>query len=55
MAAGAPAEVMLYTLVPDLLVGRNRVPSGDALEFFPPAYRTPMLIRAASGSGQPCG
>jgi iron complex transport system substrate-binding protein len=31
--------------VPDLLVGRNRVPSGDALEFFPPAYRTPRLIR----------
>jgi iron complex transport system substrate-binding protein len=44
-AAGAPAEVMLYTLVPDLLVGRNRVPSGDALEFFPPAYRNPTLIR----------
>lgn len=44
-AAGAPAEVMLYTLVPDLLAGRNRVPAGDALEFFPPAYRTPTLIR----------
>ena len=44
-AAGAPAEVMLYTLVPDLLVGRNRAPSGDALEFFPPAYRNPTLIR----------
>jgi iron complex transport system substrate-binding protein len=44
-AAGAPAEVMLYTLVPDLLVGRNRVPSGDALEFFPPPYRKPTLIR----------
>ena len=45
MAAGAPAEVMLYTLVPDFLVGRNRVPGDDALEFFPPAYRTPTLIR----------
>jgi iron complex transport system substrate-binding protein len=44
-AAGAPAEVMLYTLVPELLVGRNRAPNGDALEFFPPAYRTPRLIR----------
>ena len=44
-AAGAPAEVLLYTLVPDLLVGRNRVPVGDALEFFPPQYRNPILIR----------
>jgi iron complex transport system substrate-binding protein len=44
-AAGAPAEVMLYTLVPERLVGRNRLPSGEAIEFFPPAYRTPTLIR----------
>ncbi len=44
MAAGAPAEVMLYTLVPDLLVGRNRVPTGPALEFYPPQYRTPVQI-----------
>ena len=44
-AAGAPAEVLLYTLVPDLLVGRNRVPAGDASEFFPPQYRNPTLIR----------
>ena len=44
-AAGAPAEVLLYTLAPDLLVGRNRLPEGDAVEFFPPAYRTPTLIR----------
>ena len=44
-AAGGPAEVMLYTLVPDRLVGRNRVPEGDALEFFPPAYRKPTPIR----------
>ena len=44
-AAGAPAEVLLYTLAPDLLVGRNRLPEADAVEFFPPAYRTPTLIR----------
>jgi iron complex transport system substrate-binding protein len=44
-AAGAPAEVMVYTLAPDLLVGRNWVPSGDALEFFPPKYRNPTQIR----------
>jgi iron complex transport system substrate-binding protein len=44
-AAGGPAEVMLYTLVPDRLVGRNRMPSAEALEFFPPAYRNPTLIR----------
>jgi iron complex transport system substrate-binding protein len=44
-AAGAPAEVLLYTLVPQMLVGRNRIPEGDALEFFPPAYRTPVFIK----------
>jgi iron complex transport system substrate-binding protein len=44
-AAGAPAEVLLYTLVPDMLVGRNRVPEGDAIEFFPPAYRNPVFIK----------
>jgi iron complex transport system substrate-binding protein len=43
-AAGGPAEVMLYTLVPDFLVGRNRVPGADALEFYPPRYRQPVLI-----------
>jgi iron complex transport system substrate-binding protein len=43
-AAGGPAEVMLYTLVPDFLVGRNRVPSADALEFYPPRYRQPVVI-----------
>ena len=35
-AAGAPAEVLLYTLVPDMLAGRNRLPEGEAVEFFPP-------------------
>jgi iron complex transport system substrate-binding protein len=44
-AAGAPAEVLLYTLVPDMLVGRNRVPEGEAVEYFPAAYRTPVFIR----------
>lgn len=44
-AAGAPAEVLLYTLVPEKLPGRNRLPEGDAVEFFHPAYRSPVLIR----------
>lgn len=44
MAAGAPAEVLLYTLAPEMLVGRNRVPDGDALEFFPARYRNPVPI-----------
>lgn len=44
-AAGAPAEVLLYTLVPDMLAGRNRLPEGDAVEFFPPQYRDPVFIR----------
>ena len=39
-AAGAPAEVLLYTLVPDMLAGRNRLPEGDAVEFFPPQTGT---------------
>ena len=45
MAAGAPAEVLLYTLSPEMLVGRNRVPEGNAQEFFPPAFRNPIPIR----------
>ena len=44
-AAGAPAEVLLYTLVPEMLAGRNRLPEGAAIEFFPPAYRTPVFIK----------
>lgn len=44
-AAGAPAEVLLYTLVPEKLVGRNRVPEGDAVEFFPPVFRQPVFVR----------
>jgi iron complex transport system substrate-binding protein len=44
-AAGAPAEVLLYTLVPDMLVGRNHMPTGAALEFMPPELRSPRPIR----------
>ena len=40
-----PLRVRLYTLVPEMLVGRNRVPEGEAVEFFPPAYRTPVFIK----------
>lgn len=43
-AAGAPAEVLLYTLVPEKLAGRNRVPATNALDFYPPAYRAPVAI-----------
>lgn len=43
-AAGAPAEVLLYTLVPDKLAGRNQAPSASALELMPPEYRNPRLI-----------
>jgi iron complex transport system substrate-binding protein len=44
-AAGAPAEVLLYTLVPDMLAGRNRLPEGAAVEFFAPQYRKPVFIK----------
>lgn len=44
-AAGAPAEVLLYTLVPDKLAGRNHLPSAAARELMPPAYRDPVPIR----------
>ncbi len=43
-AAGAPPEVLLYTLVPDRLVGRNHAPSPAALEFMAPQFRDPVLI-----------
>ena len=52
-AAGAPAEVLLYTLVPEMLVGQNRLPEGDAIEFFPPAYRNPTLIRRLPEASHP--
>ena len=44
-AAGAPAEVLLYTLVPDMLVGRNHMPTAAALEFMPPELRSPKPIK----------
>jgi iron complex transport system substrate-binding protein len=44
-AAGAPAEVLLYTLVPDMLVGRNHMPTAAALEFMPPELRSPRPIK----------
>jgi iron complex transport system substrate-binding protein len=44
-AAGAPAEVLLYTIAPEKLVGRNRIPEGDAVDYFPPAFRNPVFIR----------
>jgi iron complex transport system substrate-binding protein len=38
-SAGAPAELLLYTLVPDKLAGRNMQPSPAALELIPPQFR----------------
>lgn len=43
-AAGAPAEVLLYTLVPEKLVGRNHLPAEAALEFMPPEFRHPVRV-----------
>ncbi len=43
-AAGAPAELLLYTLVPEKLAGRNHMPSPAALELMPPEYRAPRQI-----------
>ena len=43
-AAGAPAELLLYTLAPEKLPGRNNVPSSAALELMPPEYRTARQI-----------
>jgi iron complex transport system substrate-binding protein len=43
-AAGAPAEVLLYTLVPEKLGGRNHLPSEAALALMPPEYRAPKQI-----------
>jgi iron complex transport system substrate-binding protein len=39
-AAGAPAEVLLYTLVPEMMVGRNQRPSEEALALLTPQYRS---------------
>jgi iron complex transport system substrate-binding protein len=43
-AAGAPAELLLYTLVPEKLAGRNMQPSPAALELIPPEYRDMRAI-----------
>ncbi|MGC3980969.1 MAG: ABC transporter substrate-binding protein [Steroidobacteraceae bacterium] len=43
-AAGAPAEVLLYTLVPEKMVGRNHMPDSAALEFMPAELRQPVQI-----------
>jgi iron complex transport system substrate-binding protein len=43
-AAGAPAEVLLYTLVPEMLVGRNHMPTAAALAFVPPELRAPIQV-----------
>lgn len=43
-AAGAPADLPLYTLVPEKLAGRNVLPSPAAKEFMPPPYRNPTPI-----------
>ena len=48
-AAGAPAEVLLYTLVPEMLVGRNHMPSAAALELMPQA----LLAEADQESARP--
>jgi iron complex transport system substrate-binding protein len=39
-AAGAPAEILLYTLVPEMLGGLNHQPSDDARAFMPPEHRS---------------
>jgi iron complex transport system substrate-binding protein len=38
-AAGYPAEILLYTLAPEMLAGRNHPPPAAALELIPPEYR----------------
>lgn len=43
-AAGAPAEVLLYTLVPDKLAGRNHMPAPAALDLMPVELRAPRQI-----------
>lgn len=43
-AAGAPADLLLYTLVPEKLAARNFMPSPAAKEFMPPPFRNPKAI-----------
>jgi iron complex transport system substrate-binding protein len=43
-AAGTPADLLLYTLVPEKLPGRNQIPGDAQLQWMPPEYRTPRQI-----------
>lgn len=43
-AAGFPAEILVYTLAPERLVGRNHPPSAAAREFVPEQLRDPIVI-----------
>lgn len=43
-AAGAPADLLLYTLVPEKLPGRNQLPRDAQLPWLPPEYRSPRQI-----------
>jgi iron complex transport system substrate-binding protein len=52
-AAGAPAEVLLYTLVPEKLVGRNHLPSAEAQEFMPAQFRQPREIQRLPDANSP--
>lgn len=54
-AAGAPAEILLYTLAPEKLAGRNHAPSPAALEFTPPRFRNPVLISQLPDPDGPAG
>lgn len=44
LAAGAPAEVLLYTLAPDKLAARNHAPSDAAKALMPERYRHPAIL-----------
>jgi len=45
MAAGAPAQIMLYTLAPERMVGWNHVPSAAARAYMPDALEPTTVIR----------
>ncbi len=44
-AAGAPAEILLYTLVPEMLAGFNHMPNEATQELMPAEFRTPVQIK----------
>ena len=52
-AAGAPAEILLYTLVPEMLVGRNHQPSPAAQALMPPRYRSLPAITSLPERDEP--